>query len=512
MTTKTQLTCIRLLLFCIIIFCGPNCVIPAADVTGPRSVVQNLSGHSAFQEATDEHLSQDMKEHVTVKLAAEETAILELYEELFNITYEKSPDIRIARARKHQKSKQRYTTWAKRFIPAVDLEASQVHEIDQGHDSNSSTSYQDGDDYTDWAINMDFPIYRREVSLQVEIVGLDEQLADNQLMLKTQELNIRLRELFGNYLVSSYRLLNMNNSLRISHEHMEKIQRGYDLRDQTRLQLLRAQANLKSLEATRDLDEQRRDTSFRELLDYTDMHREHPIFTKINSLLISEVQAAGCIDSFADIESSYGLIKEFVEKYPDEELRRYFLDHSLLNRKITLERDLAYSKAKTLTQKEWPSLSVQGKSNRQEDTRFSDFNGEGSVALVLTVPIFSGGTLKSTREEKRMAQHIADVTKYSDLNRTVHAIENNRNMIINFQKVFAARQVHLNQQQEIVTLSLKSYRIKQISMQDLLTSKNSLIDAKNALMETTNKLGFLFRKFAWQLGCPYTPPSVTNNR
>jgi len=39
-------------------------------------------------------------------------------------------------------------------------------------------------------------------------------------------------------------------------------------------------------------------------------------------------------------------------------------------------------------------------------------------------------------------------------------------------------------------------------MEDLLTSKNRLIDAKNALMNTTNRLGLLMRQFVWQLGAP----------
>nr|MBL0699511.1 TolC family protein [Desulfobacterales bacterium] len=268
----------------------------------------------------------------------------------------------------------------------------------------------------------------------------------------------------------------------------------------------------KGLEARLDLDKQQRHTTFRALLDYTGMHANHPVFVKINSLLAGEIQAAGCINSFTDIESTYEVIKEFVEKYSDEELRRYFLDYSLFNRKISLERDMANTKARLLTQKEWPGLSMRGKYNREEDTHLDSFNGEGSVSLVLTVPLFSGGTLYSSQKAQKMAQQAADVTRFSVLRKTVHAMENNRNLIANLQKVFATQQIHLNQQREIVTLSLKSYRIKQTSMQDLLTSKNRLIDAKNALMETTNKLGFLFRKFTWQLGCPYDVKKISSAR
>jgi len=45
-------------------------------------------------------------------------------------------------------------------------------------------------------------------------------------------------------------------------------------------------------------------------------------------------------------------------------------------------------------------------------------------------------------------------------------------------------------------------------MQDLLTSKNRLIDAKNLLMQTTADLGILLRQFAWELGTPFPAPPV----
>ena len=71
----------------------------------------------------------------------------------------------------------------------------------------------------------------------------------------------------------------------------------------------------------------------------------------------------------------------------------------------------------------------------------------------------------------------------------------------------ATQHNNLLRQQEIVLLSVKSYGIRQTSMEDLLTSKNRFIDAKNALMNTTNRLGLLMRQFVWQLGAPLPVPS-----
>jgi outer membrane protein TolC len=452
----------------------------------------------------------------TADTEVEQPEIIAVYYDLFQLAYRTAPDVRIARARKKQKSAQRYTAWAKRLAPAVNARFSQVHEFNMDSDplstgdvqENQPYNYTDGEDYQDWGFTLDLPVYRRPVSIRIDIAVAEEKLAENNLIIKTQELDLRLRELLGNYLIASYRLLNLRNSVRLSTEHVNKIYKGYELRDQTRLQLLRAQANLKELEARRDLDEQRREVALRELLDFTGLKAENPVFHRLNKMLIDEISTAGCINSLANLQQNFVRIKEFVDSADDGDLRHYFFEHSLLCTNVNLERDLARNKALTHTENEWPGLSVRGLYDRRDDTQFSKFNGEGSLALVFSVPLFSGGTIISNSKTRTMAQHIADVTQYADLRKTIHAMENNRHLIVSLQKVYTTQQIHLRQQQEIVVLSLKSYTIKQTSMQDLLTSQNRLIDAKNALMETINTLGSLYRQFAWQLGTPYSIPSI----
>jgi len=183
-------------------------------------------------------------------------------------------------------------------------------------------------------------------------------------------------------------------------------------------------------------------------------------------------------------------------------LQAAFVDYSPLYQKILLNRSLEEHKALRYTQGEFPSLALRGDYSRKEDTQFTRFRGDGELSLVLSVPLFSGGTLFSNLKAERMAKRIAAVEEFTELRRTMHAIENDRDRILSLRKVFAIQKEHLEQQREIVELSLKSYTIKQTSMQDLLTSKNRLIDAKNAIMATTVKLGTLYRSFSWRLGRP----------
>jgi len=448
-----------------------------------------------------------------------ERDILKLYKNLFKQTWEQSPEIQVARRLLEQKSSEKYTAWAKRLSPEVNLEISQNHFFNKDYSSDTSSTqqtqetpvekYQDGEDVTDWQFDLDVPVYKRTLSLAVNIARLEYRIAVNNLDIKTQEMDSTLHALLANYMVSCYKLLNLENSVVISEEHMQRIQRGYELRDQTKLALLRAQANLKELEARKDLNEQKRDTAFRELLDYTAIPEYSPVWFWLNELLDTEERTAGCINSFSDLKNSTQIMQNFlVQSASDENLRDFFIHNSLLYKKILLERDLGKGKARKYTQTEWPSLFIRGQLDRKADTRLNDHSGEGSIGLVLSVPLFSGGTVFSNIKTKDMAMQITAIQEHSNVLHTFNSIANKKKSIASLQKVYQKQLIHLQQQKEIVRLSLQSYKIKQTSMQDLLTSKNRLIDAKNLLMRTTADLGILLRQFAWELGTPFAAPVI----
>jgi outer membrane protein TolC len=441
--------------------------------------------------------------------------IITVYRELFQQTWDQSPDIQIAKKLNDQKAAEEYTAMARRYAPQLDFEVSQTHFLNKDTSTTNAlastaedASYKDGEDITDWNFDLDIPLYRRTLSLTVSIAEIEYQLAQNNLDIKTQELDAQLHKLLGNYMVATYKLLNLQNSIIISKDHVNKIQRGYELRDQTKLALLRAQANLKELEARKDLNDQRRDTAFRELLDFTAIPDGSSHWIQLQALLISEGQAAACINTFAALGSSTETMEPFLtESSSDAQLRDFFVDNSLLYKKILLERDLSKVKAKKYTQQEWPSLFVRGKYDKKVDSRFSDYYGNGSIGLVLSVPLFSGGTLFSSMKTQGMASDIASLQEFSDVLRTFNSLANKKKTITSLQDIYTKQKIHLEQQQEIVRLSLKSYQIKRTSMQDLLTSKNRLIDAKNLLMQTTADLGILLRQFAWELGTPFPGPT-----
>ncbi|WP_136809083.1 TolC family protein [Desulfosediminicola flagellatus] len=465
--------------------------------------------------ATETSFSSEEEKVIEEFTASDSTVrmpeIIAVYEKLFFLAYQQAPEILVARSLKQQKQHELYTAQARRYSPSLQGALSQVHELHYEAPEIDPDNFQDGRDHTDWGLSMNLPIYNKPLGVALDVAKAEEKLAVNTLLIQTQQLDLRLKELLGGYLESTYRLFNIRNSVKISSGHVQKINKGYELRDQTKLQLLRAQANLKDLETRRDLDEQAQEVTFRELLDFTGISNENPVFAQLDGLLQNEMDIAGCINSLAALDEQYPEIEHQVEFAEMLELYEFFQENSVLFEGIVLTKMLADNQSLLFTQDEWFDIAVSAQYDRREDTELEKLDGEGTLALVLSVPLFSGGTSFSNVKTKAMARKVADITKNTELRTRFHAILNTRKLIISLQKVLQTQQVNLKQQKEIVTLSLKSYQIKQTSMQDLLTSQNNLIDAKNALMQTTTQLGIAVRQFAWELGRPFPIPELPKN-
>lgn len=479
-------------------------------------------------------------EALTVSAAVEEEpAILDVHRDIFQQTWRHSPDIRMARLEVEQKASQRVTAWARRLAPKVDLELSQKQYFNKSDSSSGSSSdsgtsassssylvgaedtpaadststasddaFVDGDSITNWEFTLDMPLYRRSVSLALDAARQEEELAGLLLDIKTRELDTRVRSLLGNYLLARYKLLNLRNSVELASAHVTRIQRGYELRDQTRLALLRAEANLKELEARREINEQQQEAAFRELLNFSGMNGDEPVFGWLRELTAAEARTAGCITVLADLARGLEHVGELTRDNSPESLRQRFVASSPLAKRYGLERRLNDTRAKTYTQSEWPELAIKGEYARQEDTRLSDYRGEGNIGIVFTVPLFSGGTLWSNRRSRETTQRMSSLGEFSQLRGTYYGLENQKKSIESLQEVLNKQRINLQQQEEIVRLSIKSFKMKETSMQDLLTAQNKLIDSKNQQMSSTIELGALLRQFAWILGdaLPSPPP------
>jgi outer membrane protein TolC len=423
--------------------------------------------------------------------------ILVFYDKLQKLTENHSPDISIIRDFMEQKIAEEYSAKAKRWSPGVDLELSRRR---SHHLTGNFSGLDDEKNESNWNFILDWPVYRRPLVLQAEKSDLEAELAKTNLTIKTEELDINLRTLIAGYLVKAYQLLNLQNSINHSLKHLKGIETGYQMRHQTKLQLLRAQANLNVLEAKKDIYLQQKKESLRRLVRLTGLESKHTIFADFNTFVSTEQAAARSIVGLMLLDKFYKKVLPWLDAVNETELQRQFISNSLLYKKVILEKKIAYSRAETIKQADWPDLSVKGSYQKRDNTEFNDWKEESSIGIFLTVPIFSGGTSFSNYHAKKNARQIALTTKQDNIKKIFFDIMDDRQLIIDLKKVFKKKKILLQQQEEIVLLSVKSYTLKKTSMQDLLTSLNTLIDVKNDLMYTTIELGIAIKRFAWKLG------------
>lgn len=438
------------------------------------------------------------------ELAASEVG--DFYRRLFERSLRVAPEVSVAEHDRLLKYYERYTAGARRYSPEIALALEGTHRNDYDPELSQSpgdgSEYRDGADVAEWAFELELPLYNRPKAVALEAAGRSLELAQKDLELQLSGFDSRLRELLGAYMVAAYRLLNLENSVLLSAEHVNRIRRGFELRDQTRLELMRAQANLKELEARVDLERQRKNTAIRELLDFTGLNRQEPLFQTLERLLESERQAAMTISSFADADRVLEAMDPYLNRMSIARLREIYQENSTLADKFELQRELDESRAERYLEREFPDLSLKADYGREENTRFEDFEPEGTVGLYLNIPIFSGGTVYSGLKSRTQARQLAAEQYRSVYESTFNRLLNRREALVNLSKVFRKQQVNLLQLQEIVQLSIKSYVIKQTSMQDLLTSKNQLIDAKNQLIGTVVEISNQAHLLAWELGMP----------
>ncbi len=427
----------------------------------------------------------------------ESKSIHVLYDSLRTLALDHSPDIRIARNAFEQKKAEEYSSKAKRWSPNVDLELSQrrIHNL-----SETSAGTDSDENESNWKFVLDWPVYRRSLVLQAEENDLETELAETTLTIKTEELDVELRTLLADYLVKVYRFLNLQNSIALSRDHLKGIRTGYEMRQQTKLQLLRAQANLKILEVRKDIDLQRKKESFRNLIRFTGLETGHPIFTDLNAFVATEKNAEKSITELASLDKTYHGIFPWLEPADETTLHHQFVSESPLYKKIVLEKRIAHARAKTLMQTEWPDLSVKGRFQKRDDTELTYWDTGASIGVFLTVPLFSGGTAFSNYRAKNEAEKIALTTEEDHVRKIFFSTLNDRKLILELKNALEKQKIQLQQQEEIVRLSVKSYTLKKTSMQDLLTSWNTLIDAKNDLMQTTSELGTTIKRYIFELG------------
>jgi len=349
-----------------------------------------------------------------------------------------------------------------------------------------------------WNLVLSLPLYDRSTWLGIDQNSIEARLYGMQLQAKESELDWRLRSFLSQYLIDSYKSATLMDSLRSAETNLREATVRFELGSRTRIDVLRAKANVASLESKRLNYEQSRATS---------LHR----FLQETGLDSGEKSLAAAIDRFSSVEGTLPLLEPYLgETMPSDEsgpnaLEARITDASPVRANDLVQEELAISRARTTLSQEWPNLRIQGNLTKQGPgwkEAFSPGDQSYSIGLVLNVPIFSGGSLFSTSIESSSAQEVARAQAHRDVIQLRNDLEIQAMRIHALRKLIESLKLTLDQNEQVRELSFRSYQLGKATMVELLDSQNALIESKIGLAQSKIDLAVLTRQFAWNLGVP----------
>ena len=450
------------------------------------------------------------------------------YQQLRTRVLQLSPDIRAAQAASDQRNAGVYTAWTK-WIPRADLQFSQTRAIDysiltSGALGSQLTSGSGSTPFINitpvmlslsrWSLSLNAPIYRRDVHLGIEQANADKDVANRQLGMRISEVDWRLRSLLGDYLHKQYKIATLNTSIELAKASLREAKLRFELGERTRVDVLRAEANLISLESKILTYDQERVASQSALVEYSGLTQAEfrAFFSEAN--LGSEASIAEAIDRFTDVTAISKRLEPLLmnaagtaptENLAEvrERLAKQIGTSSPVYQSYLAEQSASDTRARSIMAHEWPELHFEANVNKQAQdwtTAFASDNRSHSLAIILNIPLFTGGSLFSTASEKSNAQEANGVKRERDILRLKDEVEEQFVQIGALRKTIESQKLNLDRTTELVRLSQKSYQLGKTTLLELLTSQNDLVDSKLALAQTKLNASVLLRRFAWNLG------------
>lgn len=308
-----------------------------------------------------------------------------------------------------------------------------------------------------------------------------------EVLNKEKEYPITFNTNLLNYLLAKYKKAAVENSLKKAETGKKEAKLGFELGQKTKLDVLRSEANMVSLDSKKTTytdEEQNTRSAFIEHsglenvdLQFLDNLDENQILVLINSLSLPSNQ-----DSI--------LHEPLFEKSPILESLNY-------------EEKINTISLASLTQAQWPELKIQGSYNNLGDS-FSQSTHSPyrthSVALILTIPLFGGGSLISSNFENYFAKKQIQYTMAQRKLETKNKLSNTLIKIKALQTLVASLSLNVSQFEELYRLTSKSYQLGKSTLIELLEVQDNLLDSKISLAQNKIQFYTLSQNYLWQAG------------
>lgn len=395
---------------------------------------------------------------------------------------ELSPDLKIARAQSSQKNAESYTRLSS-HMPNASL---RIRKEKDFFEERSAQLRALGviTAESSWSINYEWTLINFAQIDRTRKSFKEHDKAQLEAAIKELEFPVEFNTHLLNYLLTKYKFATVENSLQKALTGKKEAQLGFDLGQKTKIDVLRSEANLVSLTSkkTSYVDEEQRARS--RLLEYSGLLPADLAF--LNDL--DEKNVLGLIE----VISSVPTVKEKAVPEKSPPFQRLLLEEQV-NR-------LALSE---LTRTQYPELSLQGSYLSAGESFDQSFHGQQkshTVALVLNIPLFSGGSFASTHFEKYFAKKQVELTVMRQKMELENDLNNSLIKISALEEMVSSMALNVSQFEELYRLTNKSYQLGKSSLFELLEVQDDLLDAKISLAQNKIQLYTLSQNYRWQAG------------
>ncbi len=393
-----------------------------------------------------------------------------------------APDLKIYKAKVSEKSAENYT-FLTGHLPNASLVVKKEKDFFEKRNAQLR-ALGIGVYDSSWSINYEWPLLNFAQIQSTRKSFAEKDKVNLDLEMKVKEYPITFTTYFLNYLLAQYKTAAVLNSLKKAETGKKEAQIGFDLGQKTKIDVLRSEANLVSLNSKKTSYKEEEQNSKNQFLEYSGLSNgDLDIFSELNENAILDL-----INSLSNVESIRA--QASLEKSPNYQ--------SLL-----LEEKINKLSLAELTRKEYPDLRIQGaysnSANSLSDTLHSPYRTH-SVALVLTIPLFSGGSLASSEFQSYFTKKEIEYTINQKKYQLENSLESSRSKIKALETLIESLTLNVSQFEELYRLTSKSYQLGKSSLFELLEVQDNLLDSKINLAQ--NKILFftLSQNYIWQAG------------
>lgn len=393
-----------------------------------------------------------------------------------------SPELRTVRAYRSQKSAQSYTR-VTAHLPNVNLILRK--EKDFFEEKNAPLrALGIGVLNTSWGLGYEWSLINFAQIDSTRKTFSEQDKSEIDAQIKENEYPVVFTTYFLNYLLAKYKTAAVENSLKKAETGKKEAQIGFEIGQKTKIDVLRSEANLVSLSSKKTTFTEEEQNTKNRFVEYSGLIASDVDF--INNLTESEI--LDLINSLSDSMAKKD---------------RPNLTASLNYQSLILDEKINKLGLSEITRFEYPDLKIQGSYSNAGDSFDETLhrpNRTHTVALILTIPLFNGGSLASTNFEKYFAKKQIEYTiglkklqLENDLNTTLIKI-NALETLIN------SLTLNVSQFEELYRLTSKSYQLGRSTLFELLEVQDDLLDSKINLAQNKIQFYTLSQNYLWQAG------------